>query len=231
MKKKKGFTLAEVLVSLGIIGVIAAITLPSLTANTQNAQKGPKLTKTVAMLEQGFASLLNANGVEKITDLGYGYGASSDASSGVDRLMKELSDYLKFSNTISTTSTTGTKTPCITEGGMWSKVYRMADGVDFFTFALTKPTNTSLKPHKAFVGYIYIDINGQKTKPNTYAEDIFPFALYEDGSLRPVGGTNWREDKSSECEWTKYCKEKTTPSCPAACSGHIFENNFKVLYK
>lgn len=232
MKKKTGFTLAEILVSLGIIGVIAAVTMPTLISNTQNAQIGPKLAKTVAVLEQGFASLLSANGVEKITDLGYGYGSSSNASSGVDRLMKELSDYVKISATGNLTKTvTGARTPCITEGGMISDVFRMSDGIDFYTFGLTKPSNTSLKPHKAFVGYIYIDINGQNSTPNAYAEDIFVFALYEDGSLRPVGGTNWKESSSSECNWTKYCKAKTTPDCPAACAGHIFENNFKKLYK
>lgn len=32
---KKAFTLAEVLITLGIIGVVAAITLPTLIANYQ----------------------------------------------------------------------------------------------------------------------------------------------------------------------------------------------------
>lgn len=38
MKKcdsKKGFTLAEVLITLGIIGVVAALTMPSIIANYQ----------------------------------------------------------------------------------------------------------------------------------------------------------------------------------------------------
>lgn len=33
---KKAFTLAEVLITLGIIGVVAAITIPTLVANTNN---------------------------------------------------------------------------------------------------------------------------------------------------------------------------------------------------
>ena len=32
---KKGFTLAEVLITLGIIGVVAAMTIPTLIANYQ----------------------------------------------------------------------------------------------------------------------------------------------------------------------------------------------------
>jgi len=42
---KKGFTLAEVLVTLGIIGVVAALTLPGILTDTTSAQIGPKLAK------------------------------------------------------------------------------------------------------------------------------------------------------------------------------------------
>ena len=35
---KKGFTLAEVLITLGIIGVVAALTLPSLITNYRKKQ-------------------------------------------------------------------------------------------------------------------------------------------------------------------------------------------------
>ena len=35
---KKGFTLAEVLITLGIIGVVAAMTLPALVNKTQNQE-------------------------------------------------------------------------------------------------------------------------------------------------------------------------------------------------
>ena len=39
MKTKFGFTLAEVLITLGIIGVVAALTLPSLVTNYQKQIK------------------------------------------------------------------------------------------------------------------------------------------------------------------------------------------------
>ena len=41
--KKCAFTLAEVLITLGIIGVVAAITIPSLMAATQEASLVPKV--------------------------------------------------------------------------------------------------------------------------------------------------------------------------------------------
>ena len=52
MKRElKGFTLAEVLITLGIIGVIASLTLPSLTINIVKQQTGPSLAKAINSLE------------------------------------------------------------------------------------------------------------------------------------------------------------------------------------
>jgi len=49
---KKGFTLAEVLITLGIIGVVAAMTIPTLIANTQGAQYRSKFKKALSTLNQ-----------------------------------------------------------------------------------------------------------------------------------------------------------------------------------
>ena len=38
MTKRFGFTLAEVLITLGIIGVVAAMTIPTLISNTNGAK-------------------------------------------------------------------------------------------------------------------------------------------------------------------------------------------------
>ncbi len=38
MKKSAAFTLAEVLITLGIIGVVAAMTIPTLIANIKGAR-------------------------------------------------------------------------------------------------------------------------------------------------------------------------------------------------
>lgn len=53
MSKKKAFTLAEVLITLGIIGVVAALTMPSLMSNYRR-----KVAET--QLKQTYSILLNA---------------------------------------------------------------------------------------------------------------------------------------------------------------------------
>lgn len=53
MKKRFGFTLAEVLITLGIIGVVAAMTIPSLIQNTNS-------TRWTSQYKKTFATLTNA---------------------------------------------------------------------------------------------------------------------------------------------------------------------------
>ena len=52
MTKRFGFTLAEVLITLGIIGVVAAMSIPTLIANTNSAKFRSQFKKTVATLNQ-----------------------------------------------------------------------------------------------------------------------------------------------------------------------------------
>lgn len=60
--RKIAFTLAEVLITLGIIGVVAAMTLPSLITNYQEKQRVSQLKKVYSALSQAFVSALQENG-------------------------------------------------------------------------------------------------------------------------------------------------------------------------
>jgi len=74
MMKKKGFTLAEVLITLTIIGVVAVLTLPSLMTNTQDQQAVAGLKKIVNTLNEiGAISEAQEN-------FGYGDAASLDST-------------------------------------------------------------------------------------------------------------------------------------------------------
>ena len=201
---KKGFTLAEVLITLGVIGVVAAITLPSLLADTATAQIGPKLAKSVSMFEQANESLLSENASDTLIDAGFWPGAT---------YTKELRKYLKG-------SADGTK-------------FLTKDGVLFtFTDLEGDPANPSEPAHMQKIGTVVMDINGEDIKPNTAGTDIFHFTLWNDGSLRPKGGTDWDGD-ATQATWETKCKRDAVPTGDGYeyCAGHIFENNFKVYYR
>ncbi len=52
MKQRNAFTLAEVLITLGIIGVVAAMTMPTLLNSTQGAQYRTAYKKALSVLSQ-----------------------------------------------------------------------------------------------------------------------------------------------------------------------------------
>lgn len=65
--QKRGFTLAEVLITLGIIGVVSALTAPALSTNTQKAKIGPALARFSSILGSAVQEYM-VN--EELTDLG-----------------------------------------------------------------------------------------------------------------------------------------------------------------
>ena len=70
LKLLKGFTLAEVLITLGIIGVVAALTLPSLISNHQEKVKITKLKKAYSVLSNAYIMTQSKYGdVDNWTDV------------------------------------------------------------------------------------------------------------------------------------------------------------------
>ena len=93
MAKRNAFTLAEVLITLGIIGVVAAMTMPTLLANTQQQQFRAQLKKSMTVLTQ--AASINL----AIDD----YDAATATESGVAADKSNLySLYKKRTNVVST---------------------------------------------------------------------------------------------------------------------------------
>ncbi len=67
-KRKFGFTLAEVLITLGIIGVVAVLTVPNLVSNYQKKVYVAQLQKAYAQLQQVFDMAMADDEVEYLAD-------------------------------------------------------------------------------------------------------------------------------------------------------------------
>lgn len=61
LNSKNGFTLAEVLITLGIIGIIAEITIPTLMQNVQDAQFYSATRKIAAVFTQATVQMVSDN--------------------------------------------------------------------------------------------------------------------------------------------------------------------------
>jgi prepilin-type N-terminal cleavage/methylation domain-containing protein len=128
--KKRGFTLAEVLITLGIVGVVASLTAPSLVSTGQNKVNGSKLAATVSLLESAFHNAIATEGVENLyqtkmwenAPVCVGNGACNSTENDVRKFAGELGRYL----TISSFRTTY-PLDCYDEAGV--KVYQMSNNL------------------------------------------------------------------------------------------------------
>ena len=211
--KKIGFTLAEMLITLGVIGIVSALTIPSLITNNMEAQVGPKLAKVVATFEQANANLLSAMEVDSLSD--------TKLLDSTDNYINELSRYLKLLN-------------------YGNDVYMTKDGIYYaFIISTPRPANTEDSISDQRLGSLVVALDNSALDGNgVFGSNTFSFSLWNDGSLRPTGATNWNGEETSKdggaFHWKTKCPVGKAPEATGDyeyCTGHIFENNLKILYK
>lgn len=189
------FTLAEVLITLGIIGIVAAITIPSLIQNSQEKATVSQLKKTYSTLSQAVALAVQEYGTIDTWDLG-NYGDTGKAIN----IFNKLSPYLKISKTCTGPVSNGCnpKNSYNLSGGSyawnWDTVQYRAELVDGTYLYVINGTANCISNFgttanlKQGCAYIYADINGSKS-PNTIGKDIFLFYLLKN-QLFPTGTAN-----------------------------------------
>lgn len=175
MNKNKGFTLAEVLITLGIIGVVAAMTIPALVNKYQEKV-------TVTKVKKMFSTLSNTYELAKI-DLGdytqwelkkNGQGAVKfrDIMTKNLKILKKCDTYTDFSDCgIAKTIYQHPKTKIVdvVSSNPATAAALLADGSALIFLPETYSTNGISDR-----GIIYYDINGLK-EPNTAGVDYFNF--------------------------------------------------------
>ena len=217
---KKGFTLAEVLITLGVLGVVAALSMPALITSLANHKVGPTLSKAVATFGTAVENALVQEEMDSIMSM------------GTDKFMANFPTYLKIhettdvaktltyyeylnSSTKKTIEWNGTKkkveckadeTGCtdgkkeITVGDGYT-AYEVDGGVSYYIKFDASSSDVaegfSDIPSNQKIGDVYIDITGPQL-PNVQARDLFRFYLYNDGTLRPYGGPDW--DRTVQAE-------------------------------
>jgi len=175
--KVGGFTLAEVLITLGIIGVVAAMTMPMLYNSIQKHITVSKLQKTYSEL---------ANAVKLSMETSGGALLVGDGT-GRERFEKYLAPHLKI-NSINRVS--ANELIYYTPGGSretglalirgTSTQYTLQSGVSILT------DNNEVKgaQHKYITGISFlIDLNGYNNPPNKFGRDAFVVQIDTDDKI------------------------------------------------
>ncbi len=77
---KKGFTVTEILITMGIVGIVAALAIPNMVSKINRSTVGISLARAVELTEEGFANMLSA-ARENVATLNASAGSDIDPAS------------------------------------------------------------------------------------------------------------------------------------------------------
>ena len=225
---KKGFTLAEVLITLGVIGVVAALTLPSVIANYQKKEMAIRLKKFYSTMLNVIKLSENDNGDMYTWDFpkqsydpmvnlffqkyylpymsGYDECYSSRCFEKLNYSLKTLSD---------------------SDGSGLMDTYYIVKTYDgMFIYFLPNIPATYF--------WMFVDINGSK-KPNKIGRDVFVFDIYgynDITSREKYRLKFWGYYKSNDEELYNAdnygCNKKATRYAGFNCGEIILRNNWEI---
>lgn len=179
------FTLAEVLIVLGILGIVAEITIPVILGNAINAQYNTGVKDAYALLTQA-VNLMKSQDIELVTG-------------GTEAIMAQLCSVLSC-------TTIDTDYNVFGPNGSHYRYYYGAEKTDWPNVAATQKSSAILKngyylnvywPAAGCSTYaagcsasLQVDING-KNGPNMHGQDMYRFYILQSspGSyyVRPLG--------------------------------------------
>lgn len=208
---KKAFTLAEVLITLGIIGTVAALTIPTLINNKAKQETVTKLQKSYTTLSQAVKLSEQDNG----SNANWDWGTAGNASSIRNSFDTYWRPYLKVIKDCDNTNNCG-----YGDGYFYIKdksQHTSLVGPNNIAELLSDGTLLELYndgTHKI----IYVDINGSLA-PNILSRDVFSFVLDPQKGFVPYYYNSGSPIINANC---------TTTSNDMGCAAKIMIDSWQI---
>lgn len=247
--KRLGFTLAEVLIVMGIVGIVAEMTVPALVQDYQKKYYTTNLKKAYTEFNQALKQMSQDNGCFdnlKCTGL-----FASDKTTM--NLGDEISKYFNISknckNNPYANTWNGLPGGCLhasqigynydnsgSRTGVGGYSFVTQDGILYIVVNSSNGCASSgyNDGMAQYCGLATIDVNGPYNGPNNYGRDVFQFTISNGRGalLYPYGGrrnTWWRNEwDANNPHLPRYCY----PGNPAGqyCAGRIMDEDWEMNY-
>lgn len=247
---KKGFTLAEVLITLGIIGVVAALVIPQIITNIEKQ-------KTLVVLKRAYSDLH-----KYLKDYDYTYdcsGTLSTCASEHNQFINSFSEYLETKQNFKRTTRdkgiigfNGTAYPNGINGHVYSNaksaltlqspngqyIYGVGSNLNDRQYSIF--WNQNVKNSDTFRAAIVIYTNPDKYKKSKarMGRDIFITFIMQSEKIIPNGIKDCGHS-SPWYGWCYYCgdwrmKNSCNPEIPSSdgwgCLSRIIEDGWQIKY-
>ena len=238
MMNRNGFTLMEILISLGIVGVVAAVTIPSLVSSTNNKNIGNALARSVELIQQGFTNIkveAQKNSADdtvfenlamiKKSDLGLdGEAYITDDNSFYNDTGSFLGTEESNYNINSIKNFSGSDVANNLLKDFTAYKFNKANMVVMFQ----NVTNNDIAnaDNDTIISKVSIDANGV-AGPNRFGKDVFLFGLTNAGTLIPAGTEQYND----------FDNTITTGACSGvsvgdgtACAARVMADKWIIKY-
>lgn len=222
MKKKFGFSMAEVLLAIGIAGVVAAITIPTLVVNVTKESNVIAFNKAYDNLQKNLTTL-QAKKIYRSTLYNSSLNRSNTQTVKATAGSFLSKEYFKISQNCGTQNNSYAY-PC------FAKKYTSIEGSNVTVF---KPSNTysiqtqggmsiAITPGNSSPATVYIDVNGPK-KPNIGGRDMFMFKIYEDFTVDDINSisSSTRTSQKNKCKGNSF---------GFGCLSRLIDSKWKLDY-
>ena len=235
----RAFTLAEVLVTLGIIGVVSAMTIPSLMQNHQKKTYIMQLHKVYNEVQQAFLQVMTDKNALNLSEAGF------SSQTAVNQFLKDYFRTVTICNKLTTpcipnTAYRNLNGGSVSSGGIenvanwWGNVdcAVLGSGASICLESLSGHSDGDVR-----WSHILIDTNGLKG-PNIAGRDVFFIAYYEDGTIdeegvRPVCNSMkvcHVPDNAEELRQNLYNNLCFSSSRFRGCFGKILNDGWEMNY-
>ncbi len=193
--KKAAFTLAEVLITLGIIGIVAAMTIPTLVSKIQEAHFHAKWKECYAILNNAFKMTVADNFGMIVSP-----GVSDSSEKGfkkefIDAMLSHLSVIDTFGNCSNNISNPYSDKFCNRNNNTdWSALsgivdsgYKSLTGVKLNSYAFCQKAALLKNGASVYFGgsasglVILVDVNNFRGEPNIVGKDVYAINLQDNG--------------------------------------------------
>ena len=248
---KKAFTLAEILITLGIVGIVSALTIPTLIQNYKKQVLVNQLKKTISEISQGLQLMMAEDEVTSLTQIN---GAVSYCSSQnrfetdwhcIPLGKRFLSSFKGSRYVTNIQDIPNYKWKYLNEEkyevpGVVS-AHILADGAMILwgehwlgEVQMTEEGHPLNREDIRYVMLMTIDVNGFKG-PNQWGRDLFYFMASPEGNLIPAGSEDFRNRRGNVYLWNwstlGSCDPKNNKnSNGTGCAARIIEKGWKMDY-
>ena len=237
---KKGFTLAEVLITLGVIGVVAALTLPNLLQNHQKKVFVTQLQRTVNLISNSATQLMSDENAPTLQD-SYLVAIDGDYKDAQGKFMNKYFKVARDCGTDNVSACVGDKYYSLDRSQSYDLIKELKRDYYGPFYCVTINTGAticmkSMSNRWGDSGYhwhssVLVDVNGP-SGPNTNGRDLFQFDLYSDGRIGDYyqgSDDNGNGDHQSSGDRCQDYKSETGYG-GGSCFQHVMSNGWVMDY-